>query len=226
MPQGEGGGPKTADGKARSSRNAVKHAIRSPHPFIIEELESPEEWEQFKLGIMKSWEPVGRYEQELAERIAFHLRRLRRSAFHETLQLNRQVEQTEYELQQSDADEDDDDDDAEQKPWPEDRARTAFLGSGCGSTQIPFPLMRHIDRILRYETHVSENPPFGPSTSSKSVRRIAGVNAPARPRRLQLSDQPPPAPSFHRSLPAAADQPEHCRCRTRASRPQPRPPRR
>lgn len=107
MARGEGGGPKTAEGKARSSRNAVKHGIRSPHPFIIEGLESPEEWEEFKLGIIESWQPVGMQELELAINVAWDHWKLRRCRRHENAVLSKQVEETEDQLQQEDADEDD-----------------------------------------------------------------------------------------------------------------------
>ena len=107
MTRGQGGGPKTAEGKARSSRNAVKHGIRSPHPFIIEGLESPEEWEEFKLGIIESWQPVGTQELELAINVAWDHWKLRRCRLHENAVLSKQVEETESELQQEDADEDD-----------------------------------------------------------------------------------------------------------------------
>jgi hypothetical protein len=108
MARGQGGGPKTAEGKARSSRNAVKHGVRSPHPFIIEGVESPEEWEEFKLGIIESWQPVGMQELELAINVAFGHWRLRRCRLNENALLSKQVYETEYELQQADADDDED----------------------------------------------------------------------------------------------------------------------
>lgn len=113
MARGQGGGPKTAEGKARSSRNAVKHGVRSPHPFIIEGVESPEEWEEFKLGIIESWQPVGMQELELAINVAYVHWRLRRCRLVENAQISKQVAETEYELQQADArdDEEDDEDD-------------------------------------------------------------------------------------------------------------------
>jgi hypothetical protein len=107
MARGEGGGPKTAGGKARSSLNAVKHGVRSPHPFIIEGLESPEEWEEFKLGIIESWQPAGMQELELAINVAWDHWKLRRCRLNENALLSKQVDETEEELQQEDADEDD-----------------------------------------------------------------------------------------------------------------------
>ncbi len=113
MARGQGGGPKTAEGKARSSRNAVKHGVRSPHPFIIEGVESPEEWEEFKLGIIESWQPAGMQELELAINVAYGHWRLRRCRLVENSQISKQVAETEYELQQADAYDDEDGEEAE-----------------------------------------------------------------------------------------------------------------
>jgi len=62
-------GPNTADGKAASSQNAVKHGLRSGVP-VIPGFESFEEWEDFRDGIISSYAPEGRLETELAERSA------------------------------------------------------------------------------------------------------------------------------------------------------------
>ena len=158
MPRGEGGGPKTAKGKARSSRNAVKHALSGPHPFIIEDLESPEEWEDFKLGIIESWQPVGMHELELAVNIAYGHWKLRRCRVYENRVLSMEVAEVEGELQQEAAydDEEDDNEDEddgtlrEPDPLPEiDPERLVrhqelrIIPNGWG-----------IDRMLRYEAFV------------------------------------------------------------------------
>ncbi len=62
--RGKGGGPKTAVGKAKVSRNAVKHGITSPSP-VIPRMESEEEWQAFRSGILESLEPEGRLEAVL-----------------------------------------------------------------------------------------------------------------------------------------------------------------
>ena len=48
------GGPTSDKGKAISSRNALKHGIMSPHPVIIETLETIEAWEEFESEIVES----------------------------------------------------------------------------------------------------------------------------------------------------------------------------
>jgi len=140
-------GPKTARGKKAVSRNAVKHGLRSPHPFIIEELESAKEWEEFKLGIIESWQPVGMQELELAINIAFGHWKLRRCRVCENALLGKQVEETESELQQEDADEDDL---PEGTPLPEiDPERL------LANQQLKvIPDVSSIDHLLRYEAFV------------------------------------------------------------------------
>ena len=86
--RGKGGGPKTPAGKARSSKNALKHGITAPHPAIIEGRETEEEWEKFRDEIVESHAPVGRFEQELAETIASIMWRRRRIVPYETGNIN------------------------------------------------------------------------------------------------------------------------------------------
>jgi hypothetical protein len=157
MARGDGGGPKTAEGKARSSRNAVKHGIRSPHPFIIEGLESPEEWEEFRLGIIESWQPVGMQELELAINVAWDHWKLRRCRRHENALLGKQVEETEYELQQEDAaDDEDEGDDGEGGELPEPAPLPEIDPERLLANQQlkVIPDGWSMDSILRYEAQV------------------------------------------------------------------------
>jgi hypothetical protein len=71
-------GPRTAAGKGRSSRNALRHGLRSEAPVLAGE--SSEEWERHYAGILQSLAPVGALETELAGRVALSLWRLRRAA--------------------------------------------------------------------------------------------------------------------------------------------------
>ena len=76
-------GPRTATGKAASKMNAVKHGLRSGVP-VIPGVESFEEWEEFRDGIVASYAPEGRLETELAETCANILWRKRRIYNYET----------------------------------------------------------------------------------------------------------------------------------------------
>jgi hypothetical protein len=63
--------------------NAVKHGLRSDAP-VIPGVEDFDEWDQFRDGIIASYDPSGELELELARRIALLLWRLRRAARYET----------------------------------------------------------------------------------------------------------------------------------------------
>ena len=76
-------GPKTAEGKARVSKNAIRHGVWSIHP-VVYGLELPQDWEAFEAGIRESLAPVGMLEEALATRVAFCFWRLRRTAIYET----------------------------------------------------------------------------------------------------------------------------------------------
>jgi hypothetical protein len=64
--RGQGGGPKTVRGKAASSRNSIKHGLRSDAP-VIPELESFDEWERHRAGTIASFAPEGYSETDFAE---------------------------------------------------------------------------------------------------------------------------------------------------------------
>jgi hypothetical protein len=59
--ESEGGGPKTAQGKAVVRWNATRHGISSPKP-VIPGLEKREDWESHLEGIMENLSPVGHLE--------------------------------------------------------------------------------------------------------------------------------------------------------------------
>ena len=69
-------GPKTKLGKARSSVNAVRHGLTAVK--VVLEGESPAEFESLRTGMFQEFRPTSRVEQELVDRIASVLWRLRR----------------------------------------------------------------------------------------------------------------------------------------------------
>jgi hypothetical protein len=69
-------------GSARSSKNALRHGLRSDVPVLPGE--RAEEWQEHRDGILRSLAPAGALEQALAERVALCLWRLRRAAAYET----------------------------------------------------------------------------------------------------------------------------------------------
>jgi hypothetical protein len=81
--EGEGGGPKTAQGKAVVRWNATRHGISSPKP-VVPGLEKQEDWESHLEGIMENLSPVGHLEVTLTERVALLSWRLHRVTRFET----------------------------------------------------------------------------------------------------------------------------------------------
>jgi hypothetical protein len=64
-----GGGPNTQEGKEVVRWNATRHGISSPAP-VIPGLESTEDWQEHRYGILDNLSPVGHLEVTLAERVA------------------------------------------------------------------------------------------------------------------------------------------------------------
>src|SRR5215469_13777310 len=83
-------GPKTADGKRRSRRNALRHGFTAE--TVIESLESAEEYRAFEDAIVLEYLPRTPVEQELVHRLASLFWRLRRATSIETGLLRMQGE--------------------------------------------------------------------------------------------------------------------------------------
>jgi len=83
-------GPKTADGKQRSRRNALRHGFTAE--TVIEPLENPEEYRAFEDAIVAEYLPQTPVEQELVHRLASLFWRLRRATSIETGLLRMQSE--------------------------------------------------------------------------------------------------------------------------------------
>jgi hypothetical protein len=76
-------GPRTAEGKAASSRNALRHGLASALA-VVEGLERVQDWEAHHQGILDSLAPAGALEVALAERVALCSWRLARVVRYET----------------------------------------------------------------------------------------------------------------------------------------------
>ena len=101
--QGKGGGPKTAAGRAKVSRNATKHGIHAIHPVVIADFESVEEWDDFYEGFRESLVPEGAVEEDIVYNLASNRWRQRRIIHAETAAINEQVWKTAENLGLSDA---------------------------------------------------------------------------------------------------------------------------
>jgi hypothetical protein len=79
-------GPRTPDGKAKVSQNAITHGLCSTRPVLS--TENPEEYDQFRDDFFRRHAPEGVFENVLADRAANTFWRLRRASTFETLIVN------------------------------------------------------------------------------------------------------------------------------------------
>jgi hypothetical protein len=91
-------GPKTPFGKAVSSRNAVKHGIFAAAP-ILSGIESRDDWEKHRDGVLKSITPVGYLEELLTMRLALLSWRLWRVVRYEAEVSTAAVSRTEADME-------------------------------------------------------------------------------------------------------------------------------
>ena len=85
-------GPKTEEGKARSSQNSVRHGILAQHMYLTDTpAESPENFEIIMSGLYDAYNPQDGHETILIQRIAVSYWRLARAYRYEShcLQTNR-----------------------------------------------------------------------------------------------------------------------------------------
>ncbi len=69
-------GPKTEEGKAKSSMNALKHGLTSQRVWLNEE--EKKDFHEFRLGLVDELEPWGSLETQFVCRIAAQMWRLAR----------------------------------------------------------------------------------------------------------------------------------------------------
>jgi len=86
-----GGSPKTEEGKAVTRWNATRHGIRSPAP-VVPGVEKPEDWEEYRDGMLEDLSPLGSLELALAERVTLLSWRLHRVTRYETETIARSQE--------------------------------------------------------------------------------------------------------------------------------------
>ena len=85
-------GPRSADGKAKSSKNSLAHGLTAQDIVIADE--DPEEFERLRAGLQADFEPTSTIELELVERLAGLLWRLRRIPVLEGALLDARREET------------------------------------------------------------------------------------------------------------------------------------
>ena len=87
---GHSTGPKTAEGKARSSRNAVKHGLYSPNPVIG--IEDRPAFDAMLDAYMRDWKPAGETETSYVKRAATAMWRYNRAIAYEAEILNLEID--------------------------------------------------------------------------------------------------------------------------------------
>lgn len=88
-------GPRTKEGKQRSSKNAIKHGLTAEKHLLPDE--KPEEFDQFAIGLWDDLAPVGSFEQLLAKRAISLAWRLQRAVRAETGLLTHLMEEADTE---------------------------------------------------------------------------------------------------------------------------------
>jgi hypothetical protein len=141
-------GPKTAAGKKRVSRNAVRHGFFSKFLLIHhpDGKESQAEYDDFYDGVRKHYQPVGWLEEAWGEKIVVWSWRLRRLIRCEAGQIDRALAGHNYEIQQSKADDLADPDSTSSRD-PETDAFTDHLF---------LPEKEDLDKLLRYEAMINQ----------------------------------------------------------------------
>jgi len=80
-------GPRTPEGKARASRNAIKHGLLAAQ--LVLSVEDRPEFEMFRAGLIQEYRPLGIQELMLVSQIADSFWRLRRAKAIETAMFER-----------------------------------------------------------------------------------------------------------------------------------------
>ncbi len=140
-------GPKTATGKKRVSRNAVRHGFFSKFLLIQHRdgKESQGEYDDFYAGVLKHYQPVGWLEELWGEKIAVWSWRLRRLIRCESGQIDRALAEHSYELQQLRAD-----DLAEPESAPSSNPEMDAM-----TDHLFLPEKEELDKLLRYEAMIN-----------------------------------------------------------------------
>ena len=141
-------GPKTATGKKRVSRNAVRHGFFSKFLLIQHRdgNESQREFNDLYTNVHKHYQPVGWLEELWVEKTAVWSWRLRRLIRCESGQIARALAGHSYELQESRADDLAEPESATPSSNPEMDALTDHLF---------LPEKEELDKLLRYEAMIN-----------------------------------------------------------------------
>jgi hypothetical protein len=97
MSDKRGGGPKTLEGKANSSRNALKHGATSNKVVLLQN-ESEDAWQQMLADCHEEFRPVTGFEHRIVQEIAYIKWRAMRAISIETSLLDAEMDTKSVEL--------------------------------------------------------------------------------------------------------------------------------
>jgi hypothetical protein len=140
-------GPKTATGKKRVSRNAIKHGFYSKWLLVQRQdgEESQAEYDELYASIVEDYPPVGWHEESLVGKIAAWSWRLRRAIRYESGLITRALAEHSHELQQSKAD-----DLAEPESAPSSNPEMDAM-----TDHLFLPGKEELDKSIRYEAMIN-----------------------------------------------------------------------
>jgi hypothetical protein len=164
-------GPKTATGKKRVSKNAVRHGFFSKFLLIQHRdgKESQNEYDNLYTGVRKHYQPVGWLEELWVEKIAVCSWRLRRLIRCESGQIARALAGHSYELQQSKAD-----DLAEPASAPLSNPEMDAL-----TDHLFLPEKEELDKLLRFEAMINRQLNHAIAELERVQARWKGETSPA-----------------------------------------------
>jgi len=182
------GGPKTAEGRARSALNAVKHGLTSANPVILEH-ETDADRDSFREPFVAALHPVGAVEEALALELATTEWRRRRLPRYEARAAGLRIQRIEPQLA-----------DIDHRCTPaelEHRAAELF-------NEALLPDFNTADRLLRYEAHLDRkfNHAFRHLERLQKTRRTL-----ESPETLDYKTNSNPAPSPQPPAPSPTPEP-------------------
>ena len=166
-------GPRTATGKKRVSRNAVKHGFYSKWLLVQDEdgEESQAEYDELYATLVEDYQPVAWREEDLVGKIAACSWRLRRAIRYESGQITRALAEHRHELQQSKAD-----DLAEPKSAPSRDSEMDAM-----TDYLFLPEKEELDKMWRYEAMINGQLNHAIAELERVQARRKGEAAPPNP---------------------------------------------
>ena len=198
------GGPVTPEGRARSSRNSLRHGLTAQ--AVVLDTESQDEFNTLLNGFLTRFHPSGPVEQELVEAMAASRWRLRRLYSVESRLFNQEILLRSDDFDREFTETDD-----------TDRLADAFKSLANGGPSLALliryetALNRAFDRAFKQLTQLqSASRPTPPSHTSSFRNRAqpSAITAPQPPDNSRKHATPPPIPPpTHHEIPKETDPP-------------------